>query len=105
MKKTWFFIVMAAVLLLTACKPKSVITSATAEPTADTATATAVVTPTTAAIVSSSIPAICTVTSFLPTPEATEAAVNSLFAPVTAADHTLGLATAKVTILEYGDFQ
>ena len=105
MKKTWLFIVMAAVLVLTACKPKSIITSDTIEPTAAQTTPTLAVTPTEATIVSSSIPSVCTVTTFFPTPEPTEAAVISLFAPVTEADHTLGDAAARVTFLEYSDFQ
>lgn len=103
MKKTLIFIVLAAALALAACKPKSTI--ATVAPAAS-QTPTAAAEPTQAAITTSDpIPALCTVTSLLPTPEPTEAAVMSLFAPVSAADHTLGEATAAVTITEYSDFQ
>lgn len=105
MKKSWLLLGLVFVLALTACKPKSVITSSAPQ---STATATAdpnIPTPTSAVIISSSIPSICTVTTLNPTPEPTEAAVLSLFAPPSAEDHTLGEPTAKVTFLEYSDFQ
>ena len=105
MKKSWLLIVLAAALILSACKPKSVITSSAPEPTATSAVPTPAATPTTAAIVSSSIPSICTVTTLFAEPEATESALMSLFAPVSETDHVMGEATAKVTFLEYSDFQ
>jgi cyclophilin family peptidyl-prolyl cis-trans isomerase/protein-disulfide isomerase len=105
MKKSWLFLVLVAVLALTACKPKSVITSSAPQPTATSAVEAAVPTPTDAVIVSSSIPSICTVTTLFATPEPTEAAVLSLFDPISAEDHRLGELDAKVTFLEYSDFQ
>jgi hypothetical protein len=44
----------------------------------------------------------CTALNIQPTPGPE---VPSLFAPVSAADHSLGPADAAVTIIEYGDFQ
>ena len=44
----------------------------------------------------------CTVVARQPTPGPTQA---SLFPPVTEADHVKGPDTAKVTIIEYSDFQ
>ena len=105
MKKNWLFLVLVAMLALTACKPKSVITSSAPQPTATSAVEAAVPTPTDAVIVSSSIPSICTVTTLFATPEPTEAAVLSLFDPISAEDHRLGELDAKVTFLEYSDFQ
>lgn len=105
MKKTWLFLVLVAMLALTACKPKSVITSSAPEPTATAVVDAVVSTPTSAAIVSSSIPSICTATTLFATPEPTEAAVLSLFDPISADDHILGELEAKITFLEYSDFQ
>jgi len=103
MKKTLLFIILAAALAMAACKPKSTI--ATVAPAA-TQTPAATTEPTQATITTSNpIPALCTVTTLLPTPEPTEAAVMSLFAPASDADHTLGEATAAITITEYSDFQ
>jgi cyclophilin family peptidyl-prolyl cis-trans isomerase/protein-disulfide isomerase len=49
-----------------------------------------------------SIPAGCTVISPDPTPGPTE---ESMFAPITEKDRSIGPADATVTILEYGDYQ
>lgn len=87
MRKLWFPITLLAALLLTAC-------GQAAAPAA-TPTPTLVPLPTT-------IPATCTVEGSLPPVDPADAA---RFAPVTDADWVLGPKDAKVTLLEYSDFQ
>lgn len=88
MRKLWISIALLAGLALSACqaaKP-SPVASPSPQPAATQAKS----------------QASCTVVSAVPTPGPTEA---SLFPPVSSSDWVSGAADAKVTFLEYSDFQ
>lgn len=96
MRKTWLALTLLAVLLLSACGTSSTAgTTAGNTPAAAKPAAAKTAVPTTA-------PATCTMVTRQPTPGPTEA---SIFPAVSAEDWSLGAETAKVTVLEYSDFQ
>ena len=100
MRKLWFPLITAAVMLLSACSSGTVAPMAalTATPAATaTSTAPAVPTKDTAAVEMQ-----CRVVSFIPTPEPD---VTSKFPPPGADDWTLGKESAALTIIEYSDYQ
>lgn len=86
-----------AVFVLAACSPQ-----AAAPETAATPTNAPLLLPAAAADFQASGPAKCTVVSLQPTPSPTEIAV---FPPVSELDWAEGPADAKVTIIEYSEFQ
>jgi protein-disulfide isomerase len=102
MKKSFLLLLMLLTLGLSGCLPK-----ATESPT-PTATVTAVSQPApTAGLTIPSGTALlpdsgCTVVTKKPTPGATP---ETIYPPITDADHVKGPADAKVTIIEYSDFQ
>jgi hypothetical protein len=102
MKKSFLLLLLLLSVGLAGCLPQA-IASPTSAPTATTA---AMPTPTTSLIVpleSEILPdAGCTVIAREPTPGPT---AESIYPPVGDADHVKGPADAKVTIIEYSDFQ
>jgi hypothetical protein len=106
LKKTVLILVLLA-LLLAACSPATqaptpIPTRSSAKPTATTA---ATKGSQAAATQSSNLENCTAVASLFPTPNATEAAQNSLFKPVSDEDWTLGVKEAEYTFIEYSDFQ
>lgn len=104
MKKSFLILLLLLAVGLSGCLPQ-----ATASPTpAATATATAVSLPSpTAGLIVPGENALlpdagCTVVTQKPTPGPTPEAI---YPAITAADHTKGPADARVTIVEYSDFQ
>ena len=95
MKKPFHYLALAVALSLTACGQASPPPTATSAPPP---TATIAATPTAIPRTAAEPP---TATS-APRPTAT---AGSLFSPVTDADWQTGPAGARVTIVEYGDFQ
>ena len=102
MKKSFLILLLLLALSLAGCLPQ-----ATASPTvAPTNTSAPQAVPTAGLTIpepASILPdSGCTVISKKPTPGPVAA---SIYPPVTAADHAKGPANAKVTIIEYSDFQ
>jgi ABC-type Fe3+-hydroxamate transport system substrate-binding protein len=96
MRKLWFLLLMAALVLLAACS------SSTGTPMSAAATPTQPV-KTAAPTRDTSAPEMtCRVVSMIPTPGPTEV---SLFAPAGEQDWILGNEDALLTITEYSDFQ
>ena len=99
MRKTVVFALLVGTLVLAACTPATPVPTATPTPLPSP-------TPTTAPTAVSGEPIQqvedCQVVTMLPDPQPVDAA---LFAGISDADHALGPADAKVTILEYSDFQ
>ena len=100
MRKYLFFFIIIAVLLLSGCLPEtqaSPTTTVTAKasqvPKTDLSLPTEVAVP---------VSANCTVKTLRPTPGAT---AQTVYPPITGADWSEGPANAKITIVEYGDFQ
>jgi hypothetical protein len=99
---------LAAMLLLSACGGGAATATATPDAYAQGAPTQAAASPTgaVATLAAPDFEKSCTaVSGIFPTPDPTQAAVQSLFAPVSDQDWTLGEQTAAVTFLEYGDFQ
>jgi hypothetical protein len=94
MKKLTHTLLWAVMLTLAACAPAEVSVTLTPAPPPTVTTAPTAVPPT----ATTAPTATATEANVAPTPE-------SQFAPVTDADWQLGLKTARVTIVEYGDFQ
>jgi len=88
MRKLWFYVLVLAAVLLSACGQQvtPALTSAAVAPTEDVL----------------KVKMECTVVSFLPTPGPT---VVSLFPPISAEDWVMGSETPVLTITEYSDFQ
>jgi ABC-type uncharacterized transport system auxiliary subunit len=106
MKKSFLFLVLLLAVGLAGCLPKEQATPTSTSISTATATteaqptATVVLTvPTETALLPNSD---CTVISRQPTPDPS---VESIYPPVTEADHVKGPDDAKVTIIEYSDFQ
>lgn len=101
MSRTRIFLpALLAALLLVSCSPQQPVTQAEATPPTSTAEP---VQPTADLVdFEASPPAGCTVVSLQPTPNPTEAAV---FPPVSESDWVQGSPDAKVTIIEYSEFQ
>jgi protein-disulfide isomerase len=106
MKKSFLLLLMLLTVGLAGCLPQ-----ATASPTpTSTAVATNTSVPQAAPTAGLTVPdettllpdSGCTVVTKRPTPGPT---AESIYPPVTDADHTKGPADAKVTIIEYSDFQ
>jgi len=98
MRRFWSFLLLMSVLLLTACSlqtPAPTVTIVPTQPPAQTSTPTLLP-------MSVTGPATCTMVSLMPTPDPTQA---SLFPAVTDKDWSEGSEEAKVTFLEYSDFQ
>lgn len=87
MRNFWLSLTLLVVLVLSACTP---------------ANPAAIVVPTLPKPQGNSTPPTCTTVARNPTPGPTE---TSLFPPVVDSDWVVGPATAKVTIVEYSDFQ
>jgi hypothetical protein len=100
MRKLLFNMLLLATAGLASCLP---LVKATPSPTATTTTrpapTVALTVPTQAALLPASG---CTVITLKPTPGPT---AESIFPPVTDGDWVKGPASAKVTIIEYSDFQ
>jgi cyclophilin family peptidyl-prolyl cis-trans isomerase/protein-disulfide isomerase len=113
MRKSIFVAILVFSLLLSACAPVATVlppttntatlpVAATLKPlsTAIPATATPTAEPT--AVITQSPPATCVVTPVVPTPDP---AAKSVLPAVSDTDWVKGADNAKVTIIEYGDFQ
>lgn len=101
MKKTWLFVVLLAVMLLTACGQQA---PATATP-APSAPPTQPADPTPGAVstdTAASGGSNCTVVSGQIVPDPT---ITAIFPPPTDKDWSYGSPNARVTILDYSDFQ
>lgn len=113
MRRLWMLVGISLLVLLPACAAATpepapadtptlaVLDNTPAPQTAPTAEPALDVTPT-AVPFSASSPASCTVTSTIPDPDPSIAA---LFAPISEDDRASGPPDAVVTILEYSDFQ
>ncbi len=104
MRKPWPLFVFMVLLALSACAPQAVVTpTATQAPTTVSAAPTAAAGDPTQVQFQASGPATCTSRSgkaIEPNPT-----IAALFPPITEQDHILGPASAKMTIIEYSDFQ
>ncbi len=102
MKKISLFILMLLAVSLAGCLPQAT-ASPTLAPTSTIPVRLSPTTPATLAIGSELLPdSGCTVITKKPTPGPT---AESIYPPVTEADHAKGPADARVTIIEYSDFQ
>jgi hypothetical protein len=104
MRKLWFPLITAAVLLLSACSSGILAPAATGTPAA-TSTPAATATPTKPVVPTKDVATAemqCRVVSSVPTPDPAE---TSKFPPPTAQDWTLGKESAALTITEYSDYQ
>jgi PBP1b-binding outer membrane lipoprotein LpoB len=102
MRKNLFFFIILATLLLSGCLPEtqaSPTSTATATAEASQIPKTDLSLPTEVAV---PVSADCTVKTLRPTPGAT---VQTVYPPITEADWSEGPANARITIVEYGDFQ
>ncbi len=108
MKKSFLLLMMLMAVGLAGCLPKEQATPTSTTISTSTAIATteALPTPTVVLTVPTETAFLldsgCTVISRQPTPDP---AAESIYPPVTEADHVKGPDDAKVTIIEYSDFQ
>jgi ABC-type uncharacterized transport system auxiliary subunit len=108
MKKSFLFLVILMAVGLAGCLPKEQATPTSTSISTSTATATTEARPTATVVLTvptetALLPnSDCTVISRQPTPDPS---VESIYPPVTEADHVKGPDDAKVTIIEYSDFQ
>jgi hypothetical protein len=108
MKKSFLLLLMLMAVGLAGCLPNEQATPTSTSISTSTATATTEAQP--SPIVVLTVPTEsaflpnsgCTVISRQPTPDPT---AESIYPPVTEADHVKGPDDAKVTIIEYSDFQ
>ncbi len=100
MRKSILKVLILTAVVLSGCLPQVQATSTlTATPTTQPAPTVALTVPTQTALV---LDSGCTVVTQKPTPGPTPV---SIYPPVTDADWVKGPASAKVTIIEYSDFQ
>lgn len=100
MRKYLFIFIILTALLLSGCLPETQVSPTTTATTkASQAPNTALSLPTEVAV---PVSADCTVKTLRPT---SGADVQTAYPPITEADWSKGPADAKITIVEYGDFQ
>jgi len=106
MKKSFLLILILFALVLAGCLPQEKATSTATSMSVATATTKVQSTPTLTLTLPTQAAFLpdpgCTVISRKPTPGPTE---ESIYPPITESDHVKGPDNAKVTLIEYSDFQ